>query len=380
MSSGCGIKPNSLLGRAKYIKYYQGNAIAVDGPNVQNKIIMENLRIPYMQISSSKVKLKAGQLNYFLNYTSMGDNATYLNLVASYHKDSVEEDNYLQYYYASEPNKWYSFGHVLTLSGNSTNRVEQIYLVNPNEDYPVDVDVMIATIDDETSFFSQSPNVAGMTDGSTLLTDIECSFIKVWEIGVTIAILNSTGQPQLFINIEDINNFTREGKIIIIDDASFGSIYLDFTTESKALQGLSVLNWIVNNPTLDITDSCCACNDIEAPIITFTEDVTDDPQLTLQSPPVTFTSQDGTIFYANPLTYTGTEFNKTYLINYLVDNVEDNMDGTITLIDDNMIILDSNGFVLTKINATGSYDIKFSLADVAGNYVDEDLVININVV
>lgn len=371
----CGIKPGSLLNSQQHIKFYQGNAIAVEGPNIANKLLLENLRIPYAQLLRSRIVLKAGQTNYLMNHLGLGDNATFVGVVATYDDASVEEDNFVQYYYFSDPSKVYSFGPLLFLSGNSTNRVEQLYLSNPNLDYPVKLDVLVAIIDDEDSFFTggNAPTVNTSVTFSNLLYE----YIITWVPGETIAILNAANIAQAYINLDDINSLDRQGKIVIIDDRSVGSIYLDFVDEYNAIQAMSILNWALENPNDSIQD--LPSPDDEAPVVTFTTNVF----LTTPVPPAPapapaqLTSLDGTDFYATTLSLSanGGTISKTFLLSYLIDSVLDNRDGVITLGTSNVIITDLVDTLYNFIVANGSYIIKLDLSDIAENIFD--VVINI---
>jgi hypothetical protein len=378
---GCGIKPNSLLNGQQHIKFYQGNAIAVEGPNIVNKLLLENLRVPYGQLLRSRIVLKAGQTNYLLNHLGLGDNATFLGIVATYDGQSVEEDNFVQYYYYSDPSKVYSFGPILILSGNSTNRVEQLYLSNPNLDYPVNLDVLVAIIDDESSFFTgdNAPTVNTSVTFSNLLWE----YIVTWVPGETIAILNSADIAQAYINLDDINSFDRQGKIVIIDDRSVGSIYLDFVDEYNAIQAMSVLNWALENPNDSIQD--LPGSDDNAPLVTFTTVVTlTNPSLPAAPAPAPaqLTSLDGQTFYAQSVSlsaYGGT-LTKAFLLSYLIDSVIDNRDGVITLGSSNIIITDNVDTLYNFIVANGTYIIKLDLSDIAENMVNPDIEIILEVV
>jgi hypothetical protein len=50
---------------------------------------------------------------------------------------------------------------MMVLTGNTTNRVKQLYLTNPNTKYDVNLDVMIGVIDDQYSFFNDGINHSG---------------------------------------------------------------------------------------------------------------------------------------------------------------------------------------------------------------------------
>jgi len=93
--AGCNcnsIGPNSILGlNNSFIKYTGGDVVAQEGPTTLERLQLSDLRIPYKQIIKTRVILKPGMSNYLLNYASLGDNATYLNLVARYDSLSRQE-------------------------------------------------------------------------------------------------------------------------------------------------------------------------------------------------------------------------------------------------------------------------------------------------
>jgi len=381
---GCGLNPSSLLNNQQHIKFYQGNAIAVEGANIANKLLLENLRIPYKQLLRSRIVLKAGQSNYLFNFLGLGDNSTFLGIAATYDSGSVEEDNYVQYYYSSDSSKVYSFGPMLFLTGNSTNRVEQLYLNNPNLDYPISLDVLVAIIDDEDSFFTGSN--APTVNTSVTFSNLLCEYIITWVPGETIAILNAASIAQAFINLNDINSFSRQGKIVVIDDRSVGSIYLDFLDEYNAIQAVSVISWALENPNSSIQD--LPGKDNEAPLVTFTPNVFLDPIPTTPAPapapapPTQLTSLDGTAFVATSLSLSanGGSISKTFLLSYLIDTVLDNRDGVITLSSNNIIITDAVDTLYNFIVANGTYIIKLDLSDIAENVLNIDIQITLEIV
>jgi hypothetical protein len=64
----------------------------------------------------------------------MGDNPTFLSIAARYDPNSkIETDNYVQYsYILMIYSRNYYFDQLLILTGNSTHRIPQLYLTNPN--------------------------------------------------------------------------------------------------------------------------------------------------------------------------------------------------------------------------------------------------------
>jgi len=379
---GCGLNTSSLFNNQQYIKFYKGNAIAVEGPNIVNKLLLENLRIPYKQLLRSRIVLKPGEVNYLFNFLGLGDNATFLGISATYDSGSVEEDNYIQYYYSSDSSKVYSFGPMLLLTGNSTNRVEQLYFNNTNLDYPVKLDVIVAIIDDTNSFFASNNSTAVNT--SVTFSNLLCEYIVTWVPGETIAILNAATIPQIFINLIDINSFERQGKIVIIDDRSVGSIYLDFLTEYDAIQAMSIINWSLENPNGSIQN--LPGKDNVAPLVTFTSNVFLDPIPTTPAPapapPTQLTSLDGTAFVATSLSLSanGGSISKTFLLSYLIYSVIDNRDGVMSLSSNNIIITDAIDTLYNFIVVNGTYIVKLDLSDIAANMVNVNITITLEVI
>lgn len=379
---GCGTKISSLLSSQQHIKSYLGNFISVEGPDITNKLLVENLRIPYAQALKGRIVLKPGQSNLLFNLLSLGDNATFLGIVATYDGQSVEEDNFVQYHYFSDSSKVYTFGPMIFLTGNSTNRVEQLYLSNPNLDYSVKLDVLVAIIDDEDSFFTGNNSTTVNT--SVTFSNLLWEYIVTWIPGETIAILNSASIAQAYINLDDINSFDRQGRIIIIDDRSVGSIYLDFVDEYNAIQAMSVLNWVLENPNSSI--SSLPGDDNEPPVVTFTSNVfLSTPISPAPAPapsPAQLTSLDGNVFYTPTLSLSanGGVISKTFLLSYLIDSVLDNRDGVLTLSSNNIIITDAVDTLYNFIVTNGSYLIEMSLEDIAENMVNPTIQIILEII
>lgn len=153
-----GNKPNRFFGPSQqHIKMAEGTFMGVEANRITAKLSgLSDIRIPYREINSSRVVLKAGETNVLLNNFGLGDNATFLAIVANYDERSIfEADNYLNYSTYSDKNTLFSFGQLLVLTGNSQNRIEQLYLHNPNPNFPVMIDILVANIDEQYSFFQK---------------------------------------------------------------------------------------------------------------------------------------------------------------------------------------------------------------------------------
>lgn len=368
MSGGCG---SSLFGSgSQYIKVSGGDFIAIEGANVLDRLGVSDLRMPYKQILKSRIILKAGQINYLLNHLGLGDNATFILIKATYNQKSViEEDNYINWNFYDDFTNIYSMAQMMVLTGNSTNRIKQLYLTNPNSKYPVILDVMVGVIDDEFSFFSDS-NQAG-----TSFTGLEYTDIQSHIVGQSI-VINDKGtpvRPLIYMDISNIESIEKSGNILIVDN-SFGTIFLQFLTEFDTYQAYSILNYIIENPNVDIST---LTPDLSDPVLTFFSNVgaTSSGDFIAFNGSTIGVPYDTTSGFTFSTTISLNDFgshsiiDKDLLIDLLIDNVFDNREGTMSLISSNLILNDDSGEV-DNISATGSYILTFDLSDIAHNLLD----------
>lgn len=381
MCVGC--PGNSLFGdRSQFIKLQNSDIVAINGVNTLERLIGSDIRITYKQLLKSRVILKAGQTNYLLNHLGLGDNATFLVIKATYNTASVnEEDNYVDYYYYDNLSTRLSFKELIVLTGNSTNRIKQLYLTNPNSKSAVTLDIMVAVIDDTYTFFTDTINQTG-----TSFTGLEYTDIKTYVVGESIVIndKNSPVRPLIYLNLSNINSLQRNSNILIIDDESLGTIFLQFLTEFDAIQSLSLLNYVLENPNTDI-DTIDPLADTEDPILYFLETSGtggDYIAFNGSTSSVPYDTSFGNTFSTSISissfgTASGTYIDKPQLIYLLVDYIEDNRDGLMNLLPQNLIISGTAGEV-TTITSVGTYSVTFDFSDIAQNYLD-GVIINLNI-
>ena len=367
MSGGCG----SIFGNiSQYIKVTGGDFIAVEGASVLDRLSVADLRMPYKQILKSRVILKPGQINYLLNHLGLGDNATFLLIKATYNQKSViEEDNYIDWCFADDLTKVHSMAQLITLTGNSTHRIKQLYLTNPNLKYSVTLDVMVAIIDDEFSFFNDGLNQTGVS-----FTGLEYIDIKTHIIGESIVIYDkgSPIKPLIYLNIVNIETIERTNNILIIDDASFGTLFFQFITNNDAIQALSLLNYIIENPNIDIDDIDPINDDID-PIVYFYSNVGNTASgdyikyigLTNSLP---YNTTFGNTF-STRIALGTSSISKQNLIDLLISNVLDNRDGTMSITTNDINIISNSGSV-ESISSLGTYSLQFTFTDIAQNNID----------
>lgn len=363
---------SSLFGnQSQYIKVNSGDFVAVQGANTFEKLTVSDLRMPYKQLLKSRVILKAGQANYLLNHLGLGDNATFVAIKAIYDSKSViEEDNFITWSFYDDLTKSYSMAQMLVLTGNSTNRIKQLYLTNPNTKYPVVLEVMIANIDNSYSFFNDTINQSGTT-----FTGLEWTDIKSHIIGQSIKIMDkgTPTRPLIYLEIANIETIEKSGSILIIDDVSYGTIFLQFLTEFDAYQTHSIFNYVIENPDVNIDTLQVDSAD---PILYFYNQVggtgdfiafngaTAGPYSTADG--LTFSTSISLLDYG---TASGTIIDKQQLIYLLVDTITDNRDGTMSMQPSNLIITATSSDI-NSIILPGTYSLTFNFSDIAYNLLD----------
>ena len=371
MSVACS---TNLFGtRSQFIKTNGGDFVALDGSGVRERIILSDLRIPYKQILKSRVILKVGQANYLLNHLGLGDNATFLCIKAVYDSKSViEADNYINWSYYDDLTRINHFADVMVLTGNSANRIPQLYLTNPSTKYPVFLDVMVAVIDDTYSIFTDTLNQTG-----TSFVGLEYTDIHSHVVGSSIVINDKSTpvRPLIYINLSDINSIQISGKILILDDSTKGSVFLEFLTLNDAYQAHSLINYVLENPSVDI-DALSPVVDNLDPVLYFYDTAGasgDFISLDGATYGVPYDTSDGLTFSTSiSLSTYGTAsgyIDKSQLIYLLVDYIQDNRDGYMYMMPSNLIISGTAGSV-DKILTTGTYSLTFDFSDLAHNYLD----------
>jgi len=357
---------HKIFDHQEYIKY-TGDLIAVNGSNVVERIYLNDLNIPYRQILKGRIILKKGQSNYLFNFLGLGDNATFLSIISTYNIKSVdEEDNYVQYNYFTDLTHTYSFKEILLLTGNSTNRIPQLYLTNPNPLYPVTLDVMIAVIDNQSEFFvtpvDETPiiyfNSNFGNDGYITLNGLTNSLPYNSSQGLT---FSSYTYLWNYVN----NTITYNDVVHNAINSIFDGISATMSLTSLLLNGSSYVD-ITNSGTYSLVfdatntefvDVLLNLSVIDNPIIYF------NPTFGLSGSYISlngltssngFNSSQGLTFSAfTSLSYYNGNINYNNIINDLIYNIFDN----IILSSDNIII---NGLSYSGITSSGTYSITFN--------------------
>lgn len=371
---------SSLFGNtSQYIKVGNGEFIAIEGSNIFDRLLVSDLRMPYKQLLKGRVILKPGQVNYLLNHLGLGDNATFLAIKATYDgKSVVEEDNYISYSYYDNPVSVLNFAQMLVLTGNSTHRIPQIYLNNPNTKWRVILDVMVGVIDENYSFFNDDLN-----QNATSFTGLEWTDIKTFVVGESVVIWDKSEPKKalIYFGLPYINSISLNGTFLIIDDESYGTVFLNFIDEYNANQAHSLINYVLEHPDIDI-DSVTV--DTNPPVIFWNSTAGASGSYIFDYSGSTSsigfnTGTHGNTFSAIlPLSVgTASIIYKDKLRDLLIDYISDNRDGVMNIMDSQMIITATSGQV-NSISSLGTYSLTFEYRDLADNNLD-GVILNLTI-
>lgn len=127
----------------KYIKFLNGDLVAIEGKDTLERMILGDLVFRYKDIYKTKLTLKKGEENYLLN--NFEDKITFLSISARYDPTSkIDDKNFVRWNWTGDGNL-HTFNKLLLLTTNKKNPFRSIYLHNPNLEYGVQIEVMVAS-------------------------------------------------------------------------------------------------------------------------------------------------------------------------------------------------------------------------------------------
>jgi hypothetical protein len=380
---GCPIGGSSLFGPSdKYIKFLGGDLVAIEGAVTIDKQILNDLRISYNQLLRGRITLKAGQVNYLLNHLGLGDNATFVSISVRYNTNSkIEEDNYLKYNYYPNLSNSYYLKELLILTGNSTHRIPQLYLTNPNSTYSVTLDVLVANFDDTYNYFSDTINQYGLS-----FTGLRASDIETYVTNQSIVVYDLDRLPLGYINLSSIVSIERTGLMVTIQEETIGKIFMEFTDETESYTAYSMLNWIWNTPGAIVNQSN-PYSDPNPPVVSFYIGVGGSASYPIELTGATvsgpYSTSQGLSFSATMSLSTWGGVNQTLtkpdLISLLISGCTDNRDGTMSLDGSNITVTNFNLVPVSSITSVGSYSVSFNIQDYIGNVVDTSTNFKLNI-
>jgi len=361
------IQPNLLLTPTeKLIKPYECSWIVIEGPNMKGKMNLDGLEIRYDSYYLSQLTLNENSSDQPLMYGFLGENITFLLIRAKYMpldpNWAVETEQYIQYYYKDDPGMKRSMGQMLLLTGNSTNRIPQIYLNNPSNKYKVYLEVLMANLPQSsltnTQQYAQNITFNGLY-WSSIVTD-QINFIIPTSVGSSeFKILDIAGNPVLIIPYDKIDpRVIRRinSTTIWIGLLTEEKVILNFLSEFNCYQAISRINWVLKDPKnrkLTISDP---------PIdITYPEFIWND----VLTGTTTGVTSGVTTLYLIP---SGQTYSAISLKELFLSGITDNRDGEISIYDAVVEMNALNNIVpTTGITDIGIYNVIFSVKDLANN-------------
>lgn len=347
------IIPNNLLTPTeKVIKPYNCAMLAVEGPQIKGKINMEGLEIPYDSQFTSQMILNESAVNQPILYGFLGNNVTFLMIKADYRPNDpnweIEADQYIEWYHTGSTVR--QMGKLMILTGNSTNRIPQVYLNNPSTSQKVYLEIMVANqAQDDLTITS------GLLQEVDFITGLYYNNIISDSVNggsTALYITDIDDNIQLIIPYDNINTIERtvDGTYtLILGSDSEEKIQLQFLSEFNMLQAHSRISWVLEDPSTRSLTKAVPAIDADPPVISWT------------------TSGSSTGYTSLPWT-TGDTITKTYLNEYFITGVTDAVDGDISIYDTQVAIYEANSLVpLDEITSEGQYTLYFTVVDIAGN-------------
>jgi len=355
-----------------YIKFQGSDLVSVEGANLLDRLLLNNVVIPFKQILKGRIILKPGQTNYLFNFLGLGDNATFVALVPKFNVKSVmEEDNYVDYLYATDLTHTRSLKEIMVLTGNSTHRIPQLYLSNPNTLYSVTIETMVAVIDENQTFFVDTANQVGVS-----YTNLSFTNIQTWIVNESIVVFDNSNPPKalVYLTLNTIDSIEQQGTILIIKDLSIGNVFLQFKTLYDANQSHAAISYVIIHDNAVIGGNY-------TPIIYFRDTFAPSGNyisLNGLTNSVPYNSTEGLTFSSSTnLSYYGGTISYTDIISSAIDHVFDGISVDLILTSNNFII-NGNPYS-TGITMSGTYSISFNITNGSGLAINPDLKLNLTV-
>jgi len=359
------IQPNILLTPTeKLIKPYECSFIVTEGPNMKGKLNLQGLEIKYDSFYVSQLTLNEASSDQPIIFGFLGENVTFLMVRAKYMpldpNWAIETEQFIQYYYKDDPTKIRTMGQLLVLTGNSTNRIPQIYFNNPSLRYKVYLEILTANLPQanltNTSQYSQNSSFNALYSNSIISNVINFTYPS--STGSTelqiIDINNNVVSVIPYENIKTINKV--ESNILILGLDTEEKIKLEFLSDFNCDQANSRINWVLKSSKYRNLTINSPEVDIESPVFTWNDVLTGT---------TTGITSGVTTLYLIP---SGTTYISNDLKELFISGITDNRDGNISIYDCNIEMYILNDIVpVNSIYNIGTYNIIFKIKDIANN-------------
>ena len=224
----------------------------------------------------------------------------------------------------------------------------------------------------------------GYSGETGLIKNLNYDSLKTHIIGESIVIRDNSNPPKplIYLTLSSIQSIQRSGELrLTILDTQVDSITLEFITPYDTNQAYSLLNYVMQNPLLNINN--IGVDDIP-PQIFFNETFYGAPIVlvgsTLEGP---FSTNDGNNFLVNLHTnnFLGPfPMNTEDICVGLIYDVVDNRDENIMITGHDILIYKdviSDAGIINSITGVGVYTVKIVIADLGSNQNDTTITINV---
>ena len=361
------IQPNILLTPTeKLIKPYECSFIAIEGPNMKGKLTLEGLEIKYDTFYVSQLILNANSKDQPLIYGFLGDNVTFLMIRAKYMPLDptwgIETEQFLQYYYKDDPETVHTMGQLLVLTGNSTNRIPQLFFNNTSSMFKVQLEVMMANLPQadltNTLQYAQSSSFSGLYWNSIITDQMNYISPELSTGSTELKIIDINGNSLAFIPFNNIRTvYKMSSTALLLGMDTEEKIKLEFLSEFNCDQANSRINWVLKNSRFRVLTSTDPTLDTTSPIITWNN---------VSSGVTSGITSGSTDVYYIP---SGISYSASTIREIFLSGVTDNRDGNISILDVDVEMYDLEGILpLVTITDVGYYRVMFKIRDIANNW------------
>lgn len=357
---------------SRIIRFYQCSAISTTGPQINGKLELSDIQIPYDSQFTSHMTLNPESKNQPIMYGFLGQSVTFLLLKFTYDETNpqcvIEEDQYIEYWFEDEPTTIRYANKLLLLTGNSTKRVPQIYLNNPGT-VKVYVDALVANLEQEDINIEDVNNDVVLFQNlyyNSIISDTYWNCTSDISGSTQLQVIDLDDRIVLYLDYHEIDTIERnETKCeLIIDTKSDTIIYLQFLSLFEMYQAHSRINWVMDLTTERYLTKDQPPLDLISPVIIQQTGVTPIYDNVYVYP-----------FDPDPIT-SGFTIYPDEILNYFIYEIEDNRDGKI-MVNNAAIKIREYGHVeeLTGITQLGVYDIIVTVKDIANNQTMANYII-----
>lgn len=219
----------------------------------------------------------------------------------------------------------------------------------------------------------------GYKSSSMIFKDLTWSQIRTHIKGESLKVNDSDGNPQIFISLSSISSVDRSTpKTLIIIDSQYEPIFLEFRTELDCDQSFSLLNLVLEDPSVDLNQINVVDN--SGPVIYLSSSFLNSPITISGSEDIgPFSSEDSNQFHIELVPSQVESFlplTKSFLVNSIIYDVVDDR-GSISYDEFDLEIF-SGESQTGEISSQGQWQIRFDVGDIASNKTE--ITININII